>query len=172
MLYTLVDKPVPDAIAKRNSRLNCSFIFLNAFIPFLEGIDYFIANRTTENKPNSPYKLILISFVSIKLCVSALQFTSTLFLGCGINRIRQIIRLSDDMNLLNVSILVQHFLVFALYTLSTLLQFFTFTSYYLLGGDLIILTVSIAVSNLLSFFEQLAICHIFMQLARGPAETK
>ena len=71
MLYCLADQPVPDAMIKRNSRLNLTFIFLNALLPFLEGIAYFFANTTALNKPNS-YKPILTSAICIKAGVIAL----------------------------------------------------------------------------------------------------
>lgn len=104
--------------------------------------------------------------------MGVLQIISASFLGYGINRIRTIIKLSGEIDLLNVSILVQHFLVFGLYILSTMTLYYTFAHYYLFDGSFFVMCVSIAVSNVLSFFEQLCICHILWQLARRPIEPE
>ena len=63
---------------------------------------------------------------------------------------------------------MQHFLVFGLYVLSTLTLYYTDFNYYLSDGSLAALCVSIAVSNVFSFIEQLFICHIFWQLGSKP----
>jgi hypothetical protein len=114
--------------------------------------------------------IIQIFVVITKFSVGTLQIVSVAFLGYGIYLIQNRVNSADCTDQINVKILVLHLLAFGLYLLCTLNYYVFFALYYLGDGGSLTLFIAIAVSNILSFFEQLFLCYIFLQLTRHVEE--
>lgn len=165
MPFSIAGENYPAKMLSEEKRLNTIFFTLNLLAPFVEGIGYLCADL---------FAIYVISFdgqyvaVGCKFAIGALQIVSAGFFCSAIFKIRGWVNAGDGTDQINLKILVTHLLAFALYLLSTVTLYIFFAIYYLgnqTSERLFLLFIAYAVSNILSFFEQLCLCNIFWELS-------
>lgn len=80
--------------------------------------------------------MIFISLASLFFFNGVLQIISGVYLGNAVNSIRKFINTGSDQETVNSRQLIQHFLAFGLYLLSTIAVYVFFADYYIFNESL------------------------------------
>jgi hypothetical protein len=164
MPFVVKGQPVPEEPLREGKRAKKAYSALNVAVPLLYLVDE-IFLVTIARRFVALLRPALICASCFFIANGILQIVSAIYLGTAVNSIRKFINAGNGFETVNTKYLIQHFLAFGLYLLSTLSVYTFFAAYYISDISFVYLLVSQIVSNVLSLFAQLCLCSILWQLS-------
>lgn len=165
MPFVLKKQDPPASQEKTNRTINWVMQFFNLLGPLVLSIGTLYAGISHVKRDKIPYPSEILAITG-PILISLIQIASALFLGLGVFKIRKTINESGSSSEINVKLLIQHFLAFGLYLLSTSV---TVVFYAILivsnESNRNQYLYAQGICNLVSFFAQLCLVWILWKLA-------